>query len=174
MLARERQWLEGPRHAPYRIRARCYAPHTLSHVSVPALWYWQFRGSNRQSTSSTWPHWEQSCQAPRGSALEKPQPYSGLLTVLQYPGSFLKATVILKERCRTFRATTTRREGNNDKGSGTAPDGAPAGGENDKEGKDDEGFKTVDDEDEDMGGKVIVKIPLKDLDKPEGSRHYGS
>ena len=32
----------------------------------------------------------------------------------------------------------------------------------------------VDDEDEDTGGKVIVKIPLKDLDKPEGSGVMGA
>ena len=73
-----------------------------------------------------------------------------------------------------FPGDDNQAEGNNDKGSGTAPDGAPAGGENDKEGEDDEGFETVDDEDEDMGGKVIVKIPLKDLDKQEGSGVTGA
>ena len=54
------------------------------------------------------------------------------------------------------------------------PDGVPTGGENDKEDEDDEGFEMVDDEDEDTGGKVIVKIPLKGLDKPEGSGVTGA
>ena len=73
-----------------------------------------------------------------------------------------------------FPGDDNQAEGDNDKGSGTAPDGAPAEGEDDKDGEDDEGFETVEDEDEDTGGKVIVKIPLKDLDKPEGSGVTGA
>ena len=46
--------------------------------------------------------------------------------------------------------------------------------ENNKEEEDDEGFKTVDDRDEDTGGKVIVKIPLKNLAKPESSGLTGA
>ena len=73
-----------------------------------------------------------------------------------------------------FPGDDNQAEGDNDKGSGTVPDGTPAEGEDDKDGKDDEGFETVEDEDEDTRGKVIVKIPLKDLDKPEGSGVTGA
>ena len=73
-----------------------------------------------------------------------------------------------------FLGDDNQAEGDNDKGSGMAPDGAPAEGEDDKDGDDDEGFEMVEDEEEDTGGKVIVKIPLKDLDKPEGSGVTGA
>ena len=80
----------------------------------------------------------------------------------------------LKGAAPDFPGDNNQAEGNNDRGSSTAPDGASAGSENDKEDEDDDGFETVDDEDEDTGGKVIVKIPLKDLDKPEGSGVTGA
>ena len=73
-----------------------------------------------------------------------------------------------------FPGNDNQAEGTNDKGSGTAPDGPVAASENDKEDEDDEGFEMVDDGDEDMGGKVIVKIPLKDLAKLESSGVTGA
>ena len=73
-----------------------------------------------------------------------------------------------------FLGDDNQAEGDNDKGSGMAPDGAPVEGEDDKDGNDDEGFETVEDKEEDTGGKVIVKIPLKDLDKLEGSGVTGA
>ena len=84
-------------HAPYPLPCIPTGPVVLA-----------FRESNRQSTSSTWPPWGQSCQAPRGSVSGRPRLYSGLLMVLRCPGSFLKATVILKGQRRTFQVMTTR------------------------------------------------------------------
>ena len=52
--------------------------------------------------SSTWLHWERSCQAPKGSVSEKPRPHSGRLMMFQYPGSFRRATVILMEPAPDF------------------------------------------------------------------------
>ena len=74
-----------------------------------------------------------------------------------------------------FPGDDNQAEDPNGKGSGTAPDGPSATVEDDKENDDDdEGFETVDDGDEDTGGKVIAKIPLKDLAKPEGSGLTGA
>ena len=160
------------RPTPCSLRDTCevlHAPHPLPHIRTGPV-VLAFRESNCQSTSSTWPRWEQSCQAPRGSALGKPRPYSGLAVPWILPESYRNP----KGAVPDFPGDDNQAEGDNDKGSGTAPDGAPAEGEDDKDGEDDEGFEMVEDEDEDTGGKVIVKIPLKDLDKPEGSGITGA
>ena len=73
-----------------------------------------------------------------------------------------------------FPGDDNQAEDTNGKGSGTAPDGPMATSENDKEDEDDEGFEMVDHGDEDTGGKVVVKIPLKDLAKPESSGLMGA
>ena len=74
-----------------------------------------------------------------------------------------------------FPGDDNQAEDSNGKGSGTVPDGPSAKGEDDKENDDDdEGFETVDDRDEDTGGKVVVKIPVKDVAKPEGSGLMGA
>ena len=73
-----------------------------------------------------------------------------------------------------FRGDDNQTEGDNDKGSGTAPDGVPAEGEDDEDGNDDEGFETVEDEEEDMDSKAVTKTPPKDPDKPEGSGATGA
>ena len=75
---------------------------------------------------------------------------------------------------RDFPGDDNQAEDSNGKGSGTAPGGPSATSENDKEDDDDEGFETVDDGDEDTGGKVVVKIPIKDLVKLEGSGLTGA
>ena len=73
-----------------------------------------------------------------------------------------------------FPDDNSQTEGDNDKGSGMAPDGAPAEDEDDEDGDDDEGFETVEDEEEDTGSKVLAKIPPKDPDKPEGCGATGA
>ena len=73
-----------------------------------------------------------------------------------------------------FPGNDNQTEGDNDKGSGTVPDGTPAEGEDDEDGDDDEGFEMVEDEEEDTGSKVVAKIPPKDPDKPEGSSTTGA
>ena len=76
---------------------------------------------------------------------------------------------------RTFRGDDNQAEDSNGKGSGTAPDGPSATGEDGKEDDDDdEGCETVDDGDEDTGDKAVVKVPVKDLAKPEGSGLTGA
>ena len=117
-----------------------------------------------------------------GTVLPSPQRFCiGEAPAVQWSFDGVAVPWILPESYRNpkgavpdFLGDDNQAEGNNDKGSGTAPDGAPAGGEDDKDGEDDEGFEAVEDEDEDTGGKVIVKIPLKDLDKPEGSGVTGA
>ena len=74
-----------------------------------------------------------------------------------------------------FPGNDNQAEDSNGKGSGMVPDGPSAMGEDDKENDDnDEGFETVDNGDEDTGGKVVVKIPMKDLAKLEGSGLTGA
>ena len=73
-----------------------------------------------------------------------------------------------------FLGDDNQTEGDNDKGSSTAPDGVPAEDEDDKDGDDDEGFEMVEDEEEDTDSKVVMKTPPKDLDKPEGSGTTGA
>ena len=70
--------------------------------------------------------------------------------------------------------TTTRRKVDNDKGSGTALDGVPAEDEEDEDGNDDEGFKTVEDEEEDTDSKAVMKTPPKGPGQTGGLRRYGS
>ena len=150
-----------------------HTPHPLPCIPTGPV-VLAFRESNRQSTSSTWLHWGQSCQAPRGSCI-------GEAPAVQWSFDRVAVPWILPESYRNpkgaaldFPGDDNQAEGDNDKGSGTAPDGAPAEGEDDEDGDDDEGFETVEDEEEDTGSKVVVKIPLKDLDKPEGSGVTGA
>ena len=173
MPAREHQWPVGPRHAPYGIRARCYTP-------TPSPTYpYQPCGTGVLGEQ---PPIQVVYMAALGTVLPSPQRFCiGEAPAVQWSFDGVAVPWILLEGYRNpkgavldFPGDDNQAEGNNDKGSGTAPDGAPAGGEDDKEGEDDEGFETVDDEDEDTGGKVIVRIPLKDLDKPEGSGVKGA
>ena len=46
--------------------------------------------------------------------------------------------------------------------------------EDDEDGDDDQGFETVEDEEEDADGKAVTKTPPKDPDKPEGSGATGA
>ena len=62
----------------------------------------------------------------------------------------------------------------NDKGSGTAPNGVPTEAKDDEDDDDDEGFETVEDEEEDTGSKAVTKTPPKDPVKPEGSGATGA
>ena len=55
-----------------------------------------------------------------------------------------------------------------------APGGPTAMSKNNKEDNDDEGFETVDDGDEDTDGKVVLKISMKEVAKPEGSGLTGA
>ena len=73
-----------------------------------------------------------------------------------------------------FPGDDNQTEGDNDKGSGTVPDGVPAEGEYDQDGNDDEGFETVEDEKEDADSKAVMKAPPEDPDKPEGSGATGA
>ena len=73
-----------------------------------------------------------------------------------------------------FPGDDNQADDSNGKGSGAAPDGPSAMGEDDKENDNDEGFETVDGGDEDTGDKVVVKVPVKDLAKPEGSGLTGA
>ena len=50
----------------------------------------------------------------------------------------------------------------------------PAEAKDDEDGGDDEGFETVEDEEEDTGSKAATKTSPKDLDKPEGSGATGA
>ena len=70
-----------------------------------------------------------------------------------------------------FPGDDNQAENANGKGPGTASGGASATSGIDKEDgdDDDEGFETVEDEDDDMGDKVVVRIPVKDVEKPESS-----
>ena len=95
--------------------------------------------------------------------------------VLWCPGSFLKATVILKgQQIPDFPGNDNQTEGDNDKGSGMVPDGVPAEGEDDEDGDDDEGFETVEDEEEDTDSKVVTKTPMRGSGQTGGLRRYGS
>ena len=73
------------------------------------------------------------------------------------------------ETALDFPGDDNQAEGSPGKGSGTAPGGPTAMSENDKEDDDDEGFETVDDGDEDTDSKVVLKISMKEVAKPEGS-----
>ena len=118
-----------------------------------------------------------------GMVLSSPQRFClGEAPAAQWPFNDVPVPWILPEGYRNpdgaapdFPGDDNQAEDSNGKGSGTAPDGPSATGENDKENDDDdEGFETVDDGDEDTGGKVVVKIPMKDLAKPEGSGLMGA
>ena len=101
-----------------------------------------------------------------GTVLPSPQRFCiGEAPAVQWSFDGVAVPWILPESYRNpkgavpdFLGDDNQVEGDNDKGSG----------------EDDEGFETVEDEDEDMGGQVIVKIPLKDPDKPEGSGVTGA
>ena len=73
-----------------------------------------------------------------------------------------------------FPGNDNQTEGDNDKGSGTAPDGVPAEDEDDEDGDDDEGFETVKDKEEDTDSKAVTKTPPKDPVKLEGSGTTGA
>ena len=154
-----------------------HGPHSLPHISIPALWYWC---SGQAATGSRHLHGrtgERSCQAPRGSVSEK-------LRAAQWPFNDVPIPWILLEGYRNPDGAAPdppgddnqarEAEDSNGKGSGTAPDGPSAKSEDDKEDDDDEGFETVDDGDGNMGGKIVVKIPVKGLAKPEGSGLTGA
>ena len=117
-----------------------------------------------------------------GTVLPSPQRFSiGGALAIQWSFDGVAVPWILPEgycnpdgAAPDFPGDDNQAEGTNGKGSGMAPDGPTATSENDKEDEDDEGFETVGDGDENMGGKVVVKIPLKDLAKPEGSGLMGA
>ena len=73
-----------------------------------------------------------------------------------------------------FPGNDNQVEGSPGKGSGTVPGGPTATSENDKEDNDDKGFETVDDGEEDTGDKVVLKISMKEVAKPEGSGLTGA
>ena len=73
------------------------------------------------------------------------------------------------ETAPDFPGDDNQAEGSPGKGSGTVPGGPMATSENDKEDDDDEGFETVDDGDEDTDGKVVLKVSMKEVAKPESS-----
>ena len=112
----------------YLVRRHVNASGRKAHAMLPTGY---MRGATHPTPSPMYPY--QPCgtgdlgeqppihvvyMAALGTVLQSPQRFcigeapavQWSLTVLQYPGSFLKATVILKERHRTFRATTTRRK----------------------------------------------------------------
>ena len=116
-----------------------------------------------------------------GTVLSSPQRFClGEAPAAQWPFNGVQVPWILPEGYRNpggpapdFPGDDNQAEDSNGKGSGTAPGGPSATSGNDKEDDDDEGFETVDDEDEDTGDKVVVKIPIKDLAKPGGSGLMG-
>ena len=116
--------------------------------------------------------------AAMGMVLLSPQRFClGEAPAIEWPFKDIPVPWILPEGYRNpdgaapdFPGDDNQAEDSNGKGSGTAPDGPSAAGEDDKEDDaDDEGFETIDDEDEDTGNKAVVKVPVKDLAKPEGS-----
>ena len=118
-----------------------------------------------------------------GTVLSSPQRFClGEALAAEWPFDDVPVPWILPEGYRNpdgaapdFPGDDNQAEDSNGKGSGTAPDGPSATGEDNKENNDDdEGFETVDDGDEDTGDKVVVKIPMKDLAKPEGSGLTGA
>ena len=94
-----------------------------------------------------------------GTVLPSPQRFCiGEAPAIQWSFDGVAVPWILPEGYRNpkgaapdFPGDDNQAEGNNDRGSGTAPDGPSAGSENDKEDEDDEGFETVDD-----GGRIRV------------------
>ena len=149
-------------------------PHTFPHISIPALWYWR---SRRTATGPRRLHGRS------GNGPVKPQRFClGEAPAAEWPFDDVPVPWILPEGYRNPNGAApdvpgddNQAEDSNGKGSGTAPDGPSATGEDDKENDDDdEGFETVDDGDEDTGDKVVVKVPVKDLAKPEGSGLMGA
>ena len=116
-----------------------------------------------------------------GTVLSSPQRFClGEAPAAQWLFNGVQVPWILPEGYRNpggpapdFLGDDNHAEDPNGKGSGTALGGPSATSGNDKEDDDDEGFETVDDEDEDTGDKVVVKIPIKDLAKPGGSSLMG-
>ena len=117
-----------------------------------------------------------------GTVLSSPQRFClGEAPASQWPFNGVPVPWILLEGYRNpdgaapdFPGNDNQAEDSNGKGSGRAPGGPSAKSENNKEDDDDEGFETVDDGDEDTGSKVVVKISMKDVAKPEGSGLTGT
>ena len=117
-----------------------------------------------------------------GTVLPSPQRFCiGEAPAVQWSFDGVEVPWILPESYRNpkgavpdFPGNDNQTEGDNDKGSGMAPDGVPAEDEDDEDGDDDEGFQTVEDEEEDMDSKAVTKTPPKDPDKPEGSSAMGA
>ena len=117
-----------------------------------------------------------------GTVLSSPQRFClGEALAAEWPFDDVPVPWILLEGYRNpdgaapdFPGDDNQADDSNGKGSGTAPDGPLAMGEDDKENDDDEGFETVNDGDDDTGDKVVVKVPVKDLAKPEGSGLMGA
>ena len=118
-----------------------------------------------------------------GTVLSSPQRFClGEAPATEWPFKDIPVPWILLEGYRNpdgaapdFPDDDNQAEDFNGTGSGTAPNGPSAMGEDGKENDDnDEGFETVGDGDEDTGDKAVVKVPVKDLAKPEGSGLTGT
>ena len=111
-----------------------------------------------------------------GTVLSSPRRFClGEALAAEWPFDDVPVPWILPEGYRNPDRAAPDFPGDDNQAQDSDGKGPSATCEDDKENdNDDEGFETVDDGDEDTGGKVVVKIPVEDLAKPEGSGLTGA